>query len=117
AEVLADEQAVQNVSAASRQKSQTLFQQAFELVKQGDYKRAHDAFMEAERLNSADKTITELRQKMDGIVAILPQAPPAETASGDLIRKGVMQFMQNEPSKALNFLLYAQQKNADDKAI
>jgi nucleoid-associated protein YgaU len=117
ADVLADEQAVQTVSAASRQKAQTLFQQAFEQVKLGNYKQAHDLFMEAERLNSADKTISELRQKMDGVVAILPQAPPAETATGDLIRKGVMQFMQNEPSKALNFLLYAQQKDANDKTL
>src|SRR5579864_2847611 len=46
AQVLADEQAVQNVSAAARQKAQTLFQQAFELVKQGNYKQAQDAFME-----------------------------------------------------------------------
>ena len=116
-EVLSDEQAVQNVSAASRQKSQTLFQQAFELVKQGNYKQAHDAFMEAERLNSTDKTITELRQKMDSIIAILPQAPAAESASGDLIRKGIVQFLQNEPSKSLNFLLYAQQKDANDHSI
>ena len=117
AQVLADDQAVQTVSAASRQKSQALFQQAFEQVKQGNYKQAHDAFMEAERLNSTDKMITELRQKMDSVVAILPQAPPAETASGDLVRKGVMQFMQNEPSKSLNFLLYAQQKDGNDPTI
>src|SRR5258706_7504866 len=32
AQVLSDDQAVQNVSAAARQKSQTLFQQAFEFV-------------------------------------------------------------------------------------
>jgi len=117
AQVLADEQAVQNVSAASRQKAQTLFQQAFEMVKEGKYKQADDAFLESERLNSADKSVTDLRQKMDAVVAILPQAPSAETASGDLIRKGVMQFMQNEPSKSLNFLLYAQQKDGNDKTI
>jgi len=116
-EILADEQAVQNVSAAARQKSQTLFQQAFELAKQGQYKQAHDTFMEAERLNSTDKTITELRQKMDSVIAILPQAPPADSASGDLIRKGIVQFLQNEPSKSLNFLLYAQQKDANDQTI
>jgi tetratricopeptide (TPR) repeat protein len=117
AQVLSDEQAVQNVSAASRQKSQVLFQQAFDLVQKGNYKQSLDAFMEAERLNPLDKTITELRQKMDAIVAIMPQAPPAESASGDLVRKGIMQFMQNEPSKSLNFLLYAQQKDANDKNI
>jgi tetratricopeptide (TPR) repeat protein len=116
AQVLADEQAVQTVSAASRQKAQSLFQQAFEQVRLGNYKQAHDMFMEAERLNSTDKILTELRQKTDAVVAILPQAP-INPATGDLVRKGVYQFLQNEPSKSLNFLLYAQQKDAADKAI
>ena len=107
------------VSAASRQKVPGTFpaRPLSRFAKQGQYKQAHDSFMEAERLNSTDKTITELRQKMDSIVAILPAAPPAETASGDLIRKGVVQFLQNEPSKSLNFLLYAEQKDANDKSI
>jgi tetratricopeptide (TPR) repeat protein len=117
AQVVSDEQAVQDVSAASRQKSQALFQQAFEQVGQGNFKQAHDSFMEAERLNSSDKMISELRLKMDSIIAILPQAPGADTPTGDLIRKGVVQFLQNEPSKSLNFLLYAQQKDGNDKSI
>jgi len=117
AQVLSDEQAVQSISAASRQKSQVLFQQAFDQVRQGNFKQAHDQFMEAERLNSSDKMISDLRLKMDSVIAILPQAPPAESATGDLIRKGVLQFLQNEPSKALNFLLYAQQKDANDKSV
>jgi len=116
-QVVSDEQAVQDVSAASRQKSQALFQQAFEQVRQGNFSQAHDSFMEAERLNSSDKMISELRLKMDSIIAILPQAPAAESATGDLIRKGVLQFLQNEPSKSLNFLLYAEQKDGNDKSI
>jgi nucleoid-associated protein YgaU len=115
-QVLSDEQAVQNVSAAARQKSQTLFQQAFEQVRQGNFKTADDMFMEAERLNSADKIISELRQKMDSVTAISPQVS-AVSASSDLVRRGVLQFLQNEPSKALNFLLYAQQKDQMDKSL
>src|SRR5437879_129468 len=117
AQVLSDEQAVQNVSAAARQKSQALFQQAFESVQKGNYKQAKETFMEAERLNPADKSISELRQKMDGVVIIIPQAPAVDSATGDLIRKGIMQFLQNEPSKSLNFLLYAGQKDPKNPAI
>ncbi len=116
AQVLADAQAVQTVSAASRQKSQELFQKAFEQVKLGNYKVADDTFMEAERLNSSDKAVTDLRQKMDGIASILPQVA-ADSKSADFIRKGVMQFMQGEPSKSLNFLLYAQQKSPNEETI
>jgi tetratricopeptide (TPR) repeat protein len=115
-QVLSDEQAVQNVSAAARQKSQTLFQQAFDFVRQGNYKQADDAFSEAERLNPSDKSISELRGKMESVVSILPQAA-ATTPSGELISKGIMEFLQNEPSKSLNFLLYAQQKDGKDQSI
>jgi nucleoid-associated protein YgaU len=115
-QVLADEQAIQTVSALSRQKSQTLFQQAFEVIKQGNYRQAQSTLLEAEHLNPNDKLISELRQKVDSIAAIMPQAP-AEPNSGDLVKRGVMQYLQNEPSKALNFLLYAQQKNTADPNI
>lgn len=117
AQILSDEQAVQTVSAASRQKAQSLFQQAFDAVQKGDYKAAHDSFLEAERANPLDKTLSDLRQKMDGIVEIAPQVTSADSASAELIRKGVLQFLQNEPSKSINFLLYAQQKDAKDQTI
>lgn len=117
AQVLADEQAVQTVSAASRQKAQQMFQDAFEAVQKGDYKKAHESFMEAERANPTDKTLSDLRMKMGSVVEIVPQVANAESASGELVRKGVMQFLQNEPSKAVNFLLYAQQKDAKDASV
>ncbi len=116
AEVLADEQAIQTVSTLSRQKAQSLFTQAFEHAKEGHYKMAQEALLEAEHLNPTDKMITELRQKLDKIVAILPQAPP-DTNSGDLVKRGLVQFLQNEPSKSLNFLIYAQQKSPRDATL
>jgi Flp pilus assembly protein TadD len=116
AQALADEAAVQTVSAASRQKAQSLFQQAMEQIKAGTYKQAQTTLQEAEHLNPTDKILSDLRQKMDAVTAITPQAP-LDPNSGDLVRRGVMQFAQNEPSKSLNFLLYAQQKDPTDKSI
>jgi|GEM_PF-1699371 len=116
AQLVADEQAVQSVSALSRQKAQVLFQQAFDKVRTGDFSEAQKLLVESEHLNPGDKTVAELRQKIEGVAAIMPLAP-ADTAGGDLVRRGVAQFLQNEPSKALNYLMYAEQKNPDDKAI
>jgi len=110
AQVIADEQAVATVSAISRQKSQTLFQQAFENIKNGQYREAQRLIVEAEHLNPQDKIIADLRVKVDQVTAIMPSAP-TDPNTGDLVKRGVMQFVQNEPSKALNFLLYAQQKD------
>lgn len=109
AQVLADDQAIQTVSAISRQKSQTMFTQAFEEIKAGNYKKALVTLIDAERLNPGDKTISDLRQKVDGVAAIMPVAP-TEPNTGDLVKRGVSQFVQNDPSKAMNFLIYAQQK-------
>jgi Flp pilus assembly protein TadD len=116
AQVVADEQAIQTVSVLSRQKSQTLFTQGFEEVRMGKYKAAQALFVEAEHLNPADKSIAELRLKIDSVATVLPEAPE-EPNTGDLVRRGVMQFMQNEPSKALNFLVYAQQKSPNNVAL
>lgn len=116
AQVLADEQAIQTVSVMSREKSQALYQQAIERARQGSYKQAQSALMEAERLNPNDRAFSELRQKVDAVVSILPQAL-ADSNAGDLVKKGVMKYFENESSKSLNFLFYAQQKNPNDSAI
>ena len=115
-QLMADEQAIQTVSELSRQKSQDLFQKGFELVRLGNYRDAQAKLVEAEHLNPNDKIVVDLRQRIDGVVAVMPQAP-VDPNTGDLVRRGVVQYMQNEPSKALNFLLYAQQKDASDKRI
>jgi tetratricopeptide (TPR) repeat protein len=114
AQLVADESAIQTVGAVSRQKAQALFQKAFEQARLGNYKQSQSLLVEAEHLNPGDKIIADLRTRMDGVVAILPQAP-ADPTTGDLVRRGVVQYLQNEPSKSMNFLLYAQQKSPDDK--
>src|SRR5262249_15096684 len=91
-------------------------QKAFEQIRLGNYKAAHESILEAEHLNPTDKIVTELRMKLDLLVNILPEAPN-DPATGDYIRRGIAQYLQNEPSKALNYLFYAQQKAPQDKLI
>lgn len=116
AQLMADENAIQTVSVLSRQKAQTLFQLAFEQVRLGNYQDAQTKLVEAAHLNPNDKIITELRTRVDAVAHIMPKAP-ANEVTGELVKKGVLQYLQNEPSKSMNFLLYAQQKDAADQAI
>ena len=116
AQIVADEQAIQTVSELSRQKAQVLFQQAFEAVKLGHYKDAQSALSDAEHLNHNDKIISDLHGKIDEIVAILPDAPE-NANTGDLVRRGVMGYLQNNPSKSINYLLYASQKDPKNTAL
>src|SRR5258708_6506857 len=116
AQLVADENAIQTVSELSRQKAQALFQQAFEQVRLGNYREAQAKLIEAQHLNPNDKIVTDLRQKIDSVVRVTPQAP-ANPITGDLVRRGIVQYLQNEPSKSLNFLLYAAQKDPSDKAL
>ena len=115
-QVVADQTALQTVSEVSRQKAQALFQQAFENVKVGKYKEAQTALQDAERLNPNDKVINELRTKVDAVAAIMLEAPDDPT-TGDLVRRGIIEYMQNDPSKSINYLLYAEQKNPKDTSI
>jgi Flp pilus assembly protein TadD len=116
AQLMADESAIQTVSELSRQKAQLLFQKAFEQIRAGNYKEAQSILAEAEHLNPNDKIVIDLRVKMDAVALITPTAP-ANQATGDLVRRGIVQYLQNEPSKAMNFLLYAQQKDEADKSL
>lgn len=116
AQLVSDQTAIQTVSELSRQKAQDLFQKAFEQVRMGNYKDAQSKLLDAEHLNPTDKIISDLRQKIDSVVAITPQAPVNAT-TGDLVKRGVVEYLQNEPSKSLNFLLYAQQKDPADKTL
>ncbi len=116
AQLVADENAIQTVSEMSRQKAQELFQKAFEQVRLGNYKEAQSRLVEAQHLNPNDKIIGDLRARMDAVVAVTPVAPSNAT-TGDLVRRGVVQYLQNEPSKAMNYLLYAQQKDPGDKTL
>jgi len=116
AQVMSDEQAVQTVNAASRQKAQQLYQQSFEQIKLGYFNQAQKLLTEAEHLNPADKVIADTRTRVDNIVVIMPESP-TDAVSGDLVRRGVLQFLQNEPAKSLNFLVYAQQKAPNNSDI
>ncbi len=115
-QLLADENAMQTVSSQSREKSQDLFQKAMESIRLGQYLEAQKQLTESEHLNPSDKIITEARQKVDALVTIM-QVAPTDPNTSDLVRRGVAQFIHNEPSKALNFLIYAQQKNPTDTSI
>jgi nucleoid-associated protein YgaU len=42
---------------------------------------------------------------------------PTDNVTGDLVRRGIVQYLQNEPSKALNYIMYAAQKDPEDKRI
>src|SRR5262249_43563803 len=50
AQLVADESAIQTVSELSRQKAQTLFQQAFEQVRLGNYRDSQNKLIEAQHL-------------------------------------------------------------------
>jgi len=112
----ADENAIQNVSVEARQKSQQLYQKSIDQIRLGQYKQALTILIEAEHLNPLDKALSETRQKMDGIAPIMPEAPTDPNA-GDLVKRGIMQFVNNDPSKSINYLMYAQQKSPKDQSI
>src|SRR6202000_1109258 len=81
AQVLADEQAVRNVGEVARQKAQALFQQAFDKVKDGHFTDAQKLLMDADHLNPTDKMVADLRQKIDAVVIIMPEAPVDPTTT------------------------------------
>jgi len=82
----------------------------------GDFSSAMDTMREAERLIPNDTTIKEMRRRLEGIVPII-EKETGQTMDGQLIRLAVVRYLENDPKRALNALIYAAEKNVDRPEI
>ncbi|HOW29024.1 MAG TPA: tetratricopeptide repeat protein [Elusimicrobiota bacterium] len=96
---------------SAQKMSSELFQLAIQKVKIGRFDEGLSAIQRAERLTSEDKSIQEMRKKLESITAILPQAT-APDKNGMLIRMGVTGYLENDATRTLNALRYLCQLNA-----
>jgi tetratricopeptide (TPR) repeat protein len=86
--------------------SSELFQLALQKVREGRFEDALRAVERAERLVPEDKSLAQMRRKLENVTAILPLAPGASKAEG-LVRKAVQRHLEGEGARAVNALRYA----------
>ena len=84
--------------------------------RQGHYQKAHDTFREAERLLPADKAIKELRRKLANVYTIIDIEDGSDRGS-QLVRLAVARYLENDPKRAMNALIYAEDAKSEKPEI
>jgi tetratricopeptide (TPR) repeat protein len=88
--------------------STKLYQLAIQKSEEGRFVDALSAIQKAERLVPDDSSISQMRRKLEGVTAIAPNVVQA-SQPGELVRKGVARYLENDGARSLNALRYAAQ--------
>lgn len=84
--------------------------------RQGHYQKAHDTFREAERLLPNDKSIKELRRKLANVYTIV-DIEDGQDRGSQLVRLAVARYLENDPKRAVNALIYAEDAKSEKPEI
>jgi tetratricopeptide (TPR) repeat protein len=103
-------------SAEVQDQASTLFEKGVSNYKEGQYQVSLETFREAERLLPQDSAIKEVRRKLEGITPII-EKEEGGTLGGELIRVAITRYLDNDPKRALNALIYASEKVNDRREI
>lgn len=103
-------------SAQAQSEATLLYEKAVAEYRDGEFQMALDTYREAERLIPNDDSIKEGRRKLEGIAPII-DTEKKNSLDGQLIRLAVTRYMENDPRRALNALIYAAEKNIDRPEI
>ncbi|HRY30511.1 MAG TPA: tetratricopeptide repeat protein [Elusimicrobiota bacterium] len=108
---------------ADRQKSQSaqkisseLYQLALQKTGEGRFRDALSAIQKAERLVPEDAAFAEMRRRLDSVTAIVSQAVQNTKVDG-LVRKGVVRYIENDGTRALNAVRFAQQLSPSEPSL
>lgn len=99
-------------SAQAQDEATLLYERGVAEYRDGQFRLALDTFREAERLLPQDAGIKEARRKLEGVTPII-EAATKTGLDEQLIRLSMVRYLENDPKRALNALLYATQHTAE----
>lgn len=110
--LLLQDQQQQLRSAEAQGEATVLYERGVSEYREGLYRASLETFREAERLLPQDDAIQELRRRLSGITPIIEQETEKSFA-GELIRLSVTRYLENDPKRAINALIYAEEKKVE----
>jgi tetratricopeptide (TPR) repeat protein len=108
--LMLQEKQAQLRSAEAQDEATKLYERGTNEYRAGQFLDALGTFRDAERLLPDDAPIKEIRRKLESVTPIIEQEVGTEK-DGRLIRLAITRFLENEPVRALNAIIYAEQKN------
>ncbi len=103
-------------SAELQTEATQLYDRGVAEYREGQYRVSMETFQEAERLLPDDTGIKELRRKLQGIAPIT-ESETGSTGDSKLIRLSVTRYLENDPKRSMNALLYAGERFKERREI
>lgn len=104
------EEKQQQLRASQAQDAATqLYERGISEYKSGQYEAALATFQDAERLIPQDTGVKETRRRLSTVIPIIDNET-GTTRDAELVRLVITRYIENDPKKALNALLYANDK-------
>ena len=112
ARLILQEQQEQLRSAEMQGEASLLYDRGVAEYRDGQYRSALQTFQEAERLLPEDNAIREIRRRLELIAPIIETEAGTQT-DAQLIRLSITRFLENDPRKAMNALIYAMEQKVE----
>jgi len=103
-------------SAQVQDEASLLYEKGVAEYKDGQYQVAMETFREAERLLPQDSAIKEVRRKLESITPII-EKEDGSTRTGELIKLAILRYLENDPKRAMNALIYVSEKVTERREI
>jgi len=110
--IILQEKQQQLRSVEAQDEATTLYEKGISEYREGQYQLALETFREAERLLPQDGAIKEIRRRLEGITPIF-EMEIGRKKEGRLIRLALTRYIENDPRRALNALIYAAEQNVN----
>ena len=109
--ILQDKQAqLRNLEAQGE--ATKLYERGVGEYRSGQFRDALETFRIAERQLPDDSAIKEVRRKLEGVTPIL-EIETAQDFEGKIIRLSITRFLENDPKRALNAIMYASESKVN----
>jgi tetratricopeptide (TPR) repeat protein len=106
--ILEEKQQQLRTSQAQDEATQ-LYERGVSEYKSGQYETALNTFQETERLIPQDAGVKESRRRLSSVIPII-ENETGTTRDSDLLRLIITRYIENDPKRALNAILYANDK-------
>jgi len=103
-------------SSELQDEANLLYEKGVAEYRDGYFQTSYDTFQEAERLLPEDTSIKELRRKLQGLTPII-ESEVSTQKGGRLIRLAVRRYLENDPKRALNALIFAMENDKDRRGL
>ena len=99
-------------SAEAQDEATLLYERGVKEYRAGLYRQSLDTFYMAERKLPGDTAIRDLRGRLEMLVPII-EDETAPGLGGEIIRLAVIRYLENDPKRAINAVIYAKEKKVD----